>query len=274
MADIDAAVEKEMQLFHRTNTLDKRLVFISGTPRSGTSLITKVIDAHPNIAVLMENIFGNRRRHWSKAKFWNSPKALRKEVGRVYAKLKEPIVGNKVCVPDVWTADDVNLFCKLFADFRIVFIVRDPIQVALSRLRREDYEKEFNNDARKNILIDFRSRFLSYTSSWRQSVEAYWKLRDGFPDKIYLIYYEDFCARFEIEIHVLSRFLDVPFSEDILRWYELPHHNENGELLKDLKYPDRPLFISNPLQQEVPNELLEAVETIKWQYECWKRRKL
>lgn len=60
--------------FYRADPLDKPLIFITGAPRSGTSMITKVIGAHPDTAILMENIFGNRRRHWTKAEFWNSLK--------------------------------------------------------------------------------------------------------------------------------------------------------------------------------------------------------
>jgi hypothetical protein len=263
-----------MKQFGYTNPLDRPLIFVSGPPRSGTSLVTKVIDAHPDVAVLMENIFSNRRRHWQRAGFWNSPQTLGYEVTKVFRKLKEPIVGNKVCTPDVWSADDINMFCHLFSDFKIVFMVRDPVQTALSRLNRENLALHFNDEARRHMLLNFQSIYLTFISSWRQSIETYWKFRDRYPDKVYFIYYEDFCADFEHQAQMLCQFLGVPFSEDVINWHELPHHDANGDLKADLKYPDQKIFLKNPVEQEIPKALQEAVVTIQWQYECWQRRTL
>ena len=75
------------------------MIFITGSPRSGTSLVTKVLDSHKDIALLMENNFGNRRRHWSMPQEWSSSKLLSKKVGQVYKDIQEPIIGNKVCSP-------------------------------------------------------------------------------------------------------------------------------------------------------------------------------
>lgn len=87
--------------------------------------------------------------------------------------------------------------------------MRGPVQVALSRFKREgyQYEKVFNYEGRRNILLDFQSQFHTYTSSWRQSIETYWKLRDGYPDKIYTLYYEDFCNQFKSQTKSLCNFL-------------------------------------------------------------------
>ena len=93
---------------------EKPFVFITGAPRSGTSVLIKIIDAHPDIAILMENTFGNRRRHWKRVDYWNSSTHLKKEVGKIYSKFNESVIGNKVCTPDVWFVEDIHFFCKLF----------------------------------------------------------------------------------------------------------------------------------------------------------------
>jgi hypothetical protein len=263
-----------MKFFCRTDPLAKPLVFITGAPRSGTSLVTKVIDAHPDIAVLMENIFGNRRRHWVKADFWHSSKKLRKEVAKVYTNINQPIVGNKVITPDVWSEFDILMFCKLFKDFKIVFVVRDPIQVALSRFNREDFKSVYTTEAKENILLDFRSQFLTYTSSWRQNIEAYWKLKDGYPDKIFLLYYEDFCTNFENQSKDLCKFLGVSFSDNILNWHTFPHHNAHGDLIKNLKYEDNQVKLIKHNVDKIPEKLQEALASIQWQMNLWKERKL
>ncbi|GEM_PF-4845200 len=254
---------------------EKPLLFITGAPRSGTSLLAKVLDAHPDMAILMENIFGNRRRHWQRPGFWDSPERLGREVEKAYAGLSEPILGNKVATPDVWDADDIVRFCRLFMEFRIVFIVRDPAQVALSRKRREaeDFFLEFNAEARKNVLIDFRSRFHAYVSSWRQSVETYWRLRDGFQDRVQLVYYEDLCAEFEPQVRGLLDRLGIPFDPQLLTWHERPHHDARGKLVRDLKYPDAAAAPRSDLQP-LPEELQDALARIPFQYALWRQRRL
>ncbi|MCU0287583.1 MAG: sulfotransferase [Acidobacteria bacterium] len=258
------------------NSLNKPLIFITGAPRSGTSLVTKVIDAHPDIAILMENIFGNRRRHWQREAFWQSTEALRCEVAKVYARLNEPVVGNKVVIPDVWDAGDILQFCRLFNRFKIIFMARDPRAAALSRLKREpaDFFEVFSPTARDNILLDFRDRFHTYISSWRQSIENFWKLRDGLgEDKIKIVYYEDFCRDFENQVRDIFTFLDIPFSNNILKWYEFSHHNAAGELVHDLKYPDSEIFLPGN-DETYPPGLEKAVNGITWQYDLWKKRRL
>ena len=256
--------------------LKKKLIFITGTPRSGTSLLTKIIDSHPDIALLMENIFGNRRRHWKRAEFWNSSQKLKTELKKTYSRLKEPVVGTKVVTPDVWDAGDVFQFCSYFQSFKIIYIVRDPKEVALSRLKREpeNFSKVFSIEAQKNILLDFRSRFHTYISSWRQSVENYWKLRDAVGDKIKLVYYEDFCQDFENQIRDIFIFFEIDFSEKVLKWFEMPHHNQNGCLEWNLKYPDTGIITPSVSHEKIPKQLEEVLELIKWQYVLWKNRNL
>ena len=255
--------------------IEKPLIFITGAPRSGTSLLTKVIDSHPDIDILMENIFGNRRRHWKRAIYWHSPELLLEEVEKTYAPLKAPIVGNKVITPDVWDAGDILQFCRLFESFRIIFMARDPRMVALSRLRREpaDFFAVYSPEARDNLLLDFSSRFHAYISSWRQSIENYWKFRDGLKEKVKLVYYDDFCLDFPDQVRGIFSFLEIPFSDSVLRWHEQPHHNAEGELVNDLKYPDTEVF-SPPKPEAYPDELMEALGTIEWQYRLWEKRGL
>jgi hypothetical protein len=257
------------------NPFQKPFIFIAGAPRSGTSMLTKMIDAHPDIAILMENILGNRRRHWQRAKFWNSARRLSREVKKAYARIPEPIIGDKVAMPDVWEAEDIARVCRLFNVFHILYIVRDPAAVALSRLRREpeDFDRVYSKEARQNILIDFRSRFQAYISSWRQSVEGYWRLRDGFRERVRLIYYEDLCRDVEGHLREIFVFLGVPFDPIVMRWHEMPHHNAEGRPARDLKYPDGPVAVRTG-GAEIPPELQSALAPVSWQYALWQRRQL
>ncbi|ACM19808.1 hypothetical protein Geob_1448 [Geotalea daltonii FRC-32] len=265
----------KLSLFRpESKPIEKSFVFITGTPRSGTSMLTKVIDAHPDAAILMENLFGNRRRHWERASFWNEPQLLQAEIEKVYSPFKQQLIGNKVCTPDVWSAEDIVTFCQFFSDSKFIFIVRDPIEVALSRFRRENYDKEFNSFARQHMQLDFRSRSFTYTSSWAGSIQNYWFLKELFPTKTLLIYYDDFCNTFEDHLHTLVDFLDLPFSEKMLKWHELPHHDSEGVLQVNLKYDDEPVFVNKSKSSSLTDELMLAMATIEPLYNRWKKRSL
>ena len=47
------------------------------------------------------------------------------------------------------------MFCNMFKNFKIIFIIRDPRDVVLSRYFRENYDEEFNELGRRNILTRF-----------------------------------------------------------------------------------------------------------------------
>jgi hypothetical protein len=238
-------------------------------------MLTKVIDAHPDIAILMENIFQNRRRHWSRASFWNDNKKFQKQLNKVYSKLKEPIVGNKVITPDVWSIDDIIQFCNCFRSSKVLWIVRNPKDVFYSRYAREDYSKEYNDVAKKNLHLDFSHRTMTYASSWRQSIENYYRLKELKKNDVMIVYYEDLVGDFENQITSIFSWLNVRFHKDVLEWYNVMHHDHEGNLVEDLKYKDKPVHSSSFERDydEVPI-IDEAIEKLDYFYKLWGERKL
>jgi len=226
----------------------------------------------------MENIFENRRRHWRRAEFWNSESALQQRVADVYSRLPEPIVGNKVCTPDVWAAADIHHFCRLFANFKILFIVRDPESALVSRYRRTNYENEYNETARENLLLDFRSPLHAYASSWRQSIEVYRKLQDRYPNKVKILYYDDFTVNFDDAVDRLPNLLSLESSDELRRWNEKKHYDAQGHLKQDLKYQDREVRRSTHTVEELPatvqEDFVDAMRGIESHRKLWEERAL
>jgi hypothetical protein len=157
-----------------------------------------------------------------------------------------------------------------------VFVIRDPVDVCLSRHSREQHDVAFNDEARRRLLLDFRSRSLTYTSSWRQGIETYRRLRDAYPDDVDVLYYDDLVEDQEPQLDKLFAFLGVPMHPQVLEWHTLPHHAGNGTLQKDLKYPDRPIHrrSSRAETSELPDELREALATIERDRELWAARRI
>jgi hypothetical protein len=255
--------------------INRPLIFVTGAPRSGTSMMAKVIDAHPRVALLMENPFGLRRRLCQEAACWQSDEALAAEVAAVYDRLPEPVVGNKVVTPDAWDAADIARFCGLFSEARIVYMVRDPREVLASRWRREpaDFLEIFSHEARERLPLDFTSRSHTYASSWRRSLDNYRALRDAFPGAVRLVYYEDFCADFANQSRELQAFLGLDADDAVAQWQTVPHHDANGYLSRDLKYPDRPVALPERATAD-PQDWDRVQPLIAADYARWQARQL
>jgi hypothetical protein len=233
---------------------NKPFIFITGAPRSGTSLVTKVIGAHSDIAMVMENIFENRKRHWSQAAFWNDINTLKKQVFSFYGQFDESIIGNKVCTPDVWSEDDIIRFCSIFNTVKIIFVVRDPRAVVVSRYKREDYSKVYNEAAKENMVLDFSNRSRTYLSSWIISLRTYYKLCETFPNDVSLVYYDDLVKEPDNQIRRLFKNINVEYRNEISNWYKIPHYNAIGKKVTDLKYPDQKIFIKKIEEDELPSD--------------------
>jgi hypothetical protein len=254
---------------------DKQFVFITGAPRTGTSMVTKIIDSHPDSIILMENIFGNRKRHFHREDFWNHDDLLKEKIRATYSGFTQMVLGNKVITPDVWAVEDIYRFCNFFENFKIVFLVRDPIAVVASRLKREpaDFLLQFNESARKNLLLNFSTRTNAYLSSWRQSIENYWKLKEAIGSKIKLIYYENFCNDFENQLQGLFDFLELQICPEVVNWYAGLSHDFKGVLQSDLKYPDEPVFKVAPVL-EIPDDLITSVKDVAKHYDYWRNQEI
>jgi len=246
---------------------NKQFIFISGCPRSGTSFLTKVIDSHPKIGILMEAIFDNRARHHLKANYWNNTSDLKKKVQEKYKNIAPTIIGNKVCNPDIWSLKDILLFCNLFNAYKIVWIVRNPEDVILSRFRRERND-HFNEEAKKHLPLDYSSKLNTWASSWNICVQNFQRIKMHTPDKVFLIYYEDLLNKFEESMRALSIFLEVDYVEEYALYNKLPHYNANAQLEKDLKYNDKSYKLSeeenniDALKKSIKESLIPYQKTV------------
>ena len=125
-------------------------------------------------------------------------------------------------------------------------------------------------------MLDFSSRANTYASSWRQSIENYWRIKDFIgEEKTHLVYYDDLIENFEIQITKLFYSIGIEINERVFNWYNLPHHDDRGSLKKKLKYVDQAVGSktttdSSVLKDEFPylfNKLSPFIE-------LWEKREL
>jgi hypothetical protein len=200
-------------------------VFIAGMPRSGTSLLDRIIDAHPKGAGVGELAHIEQ--------FWNSinstfdpsvpaaqayahvPPAQWKQTARAYItevlKLAPPgtkRIANKSISNDLM----LGLLSRLFPQARIIHIVRDPRDVAVSC-----FFGGFNNQ-----IYPWATRMEWIARAWASSQRVMAHFSNVLPDASILeVRYEDLVGDPDTQLPRLIEFLGLEWSDECTRFHEL-----------------------------------------------------
>ncbi|MFO8099851.1 MAG: sulfotransferase [Salinibacter sp.] len=217
-------------------------LFIVGMPRSGTTLLSALLDAHPSIAITPETHFYTRcweaaapaserpddvwarlvqqpgvqdmqlteaeiERIWSRARAADrpAPPDLLRALGTTYAERSgAEIWGEKT--PDHLA--HVPAMLRNFPDAAVLCIVRDPRDVCLS-LR----DMPWNHDSLPEAAW-----------TWRRYAQKSLRYRDAFSEHFHIIRYEDLLEDPEAELRAVAEWVGVTFDDRMLRF----HHQEGG----------------------------------------------
>ncbi len=241
--------QKEILLLQRQRHLgagqlkDIPVFFVVGRPRSGTTLLRTLFDAHPNVVVPPEcQLIVNLYPRYGKLQHWS-----RKELESFYKDLLEQWRF------DVWPLDRQKLYrslmdcegdysygtiCKVvYHEYRSIF--RHGVLLALGdknpgytiyteRLLRIFPEAKFIHiirDYRDNFVsirnVDFELPFISVTvSKWRYFVKKFRKAAAKHPGTHLEIRYEDLVSDPERTFGNLCEFVGIPYSEKPFDFYK------------------------------------------------------
>jgi len=162
----------------------------------------------------------------------------------------------------------------MFREVKILFVLRDPVAVAMSRYKREVWDDIYNDIAKRKLMLNFSNRFAVYVSSWVHSIANYYVLRNLFVGDVHLLYYDDIVKNFEKDVVGLFQQLGIDYHPDVKNWHNTPHHDQNGDLKFDLKYPDQNVFHrgSSYGDRDMPDELRSVLELNQDLWDRWKER--
>ncbi|MCF8372387.1 MAG: sulfotransferase [Bacteroidales bacterium] len=217
--------------------------FIIGRPRSGTTLIQSILDAHPNVVIPGEcpiilriySRYGHLKelnentietlieaiKQLPGIEFWpidfNEVKQdLLKAKGKFdFQKIIKIIYLNFQSVfpkSEILTFGDKNppyskfpkLILKIFPDAKFIHIVRD-------------YRDHFLS-VKKTGLISAIEPVTIYL--WKRSVIRIGKLARKYPDQIFTLNYESFVSKPESHLRDICSFLNIPFEAEILKFHD------------------------------------------------------
>lgn len=201
--------------------------FLIGFPRSGTTLLTQVLDAHPDIEVLEEkpvlarlvgHLHGLSKRQETKP-FPQCLETLSSEDIRSlrvhYFIHADSLRQRKAspCLVDKFPLHilDLPLITKLFPRAKIIFALRHPCDVVLSC-----FMQNFGPNAAMVNFLTMEDSITYYTE-----VMNFWnQCRKRIPLDLHEVRYERLVEYFEDEARALISFVGVPWNEEVLRYRE------------------------------------------------------
>ena len=216
-------------------------VFVAGMPRSGTSLIDQIVDAHPKAAGVGELAFIEVfAKQLSKAFDGDKepPACFGKydafrwtRVANDYVKdLKgrAPAGAERVVNKALGNNKLVGLIARLFPKTRIIHAIRDPRDVSISC-----FMGGFNN-----IVHPWTTRFEWIASAWAQSRRMMQHWKDTLDVPILDVHYENLVENPEYEFPRLIEFLGLEWDD---RCFEF---HKSRRTVRTLSYDqvNRPLY--------------------------------
>jgi hypothetical protein len=225
------------KIYVNTNYDPKNTILIAGTGRSGTTWIAKLINHDNEYRDMFEPFAPQYTKEWRKYKYkqYIGIEDQREEIADAAKKILSGKVRNN------WV-DQYNrkFFCKKriikeirgnfllkwinhqFSEIPIVFVMRHPCAVALSRIRL-GWDQHFNSIiTQKNLVNDFftdsigkikdlKTEFEKQIFLW--CLENYVPLRQISKKEMYIAHYEHFCSNPEKEIRRLFEWLKIDYTK-------------------------------------------------------------
>lgn len=246
-------------------------VFVGGVPRSGTSLVQKILDLHsqvyggPEMGILgnLMSIYDHLARNIESGKL---SMVVKQELARrccqeFLASLYAPRVDSagETMISEK-TPGNILVFdalAEVFPAARFIWVVRDPRDVVCSLRAVQDRGRE------RGVAVEGGRWLHEDLRMMRQHLEAGEAFRRSHPDRLHLVHYEDLLSAPEAAVREMCRFLDVPFEERML---ETQRENDTSEAIAS-KRKTNGVFYTNAMFDRP----IDATNVGKWkgQLDSW-----
>ena len=194
------------------------LAFLVGFPRSGTTLLDRMLSAHPDIEVLEEkSLFSSLHQDWSEpgtlealadvseAQITDAREIYRGEMSRHRRRPRRSLAIDKLPLNLAY----LFLIHRLFPDAPVIFLQRHPLDVCISC-----YFQAFELEASMAYFLDIRQTAKYYDAVMQVAALT----MDQIDNPLYQLHYEDLVADPQGQLGALLRFLALQWDDSILEY--------------------------------------------------------
>jgi len=196
------------------------IIFVGGMPRSGTTLMRTMLDAHPEVRCGQETRVIPRllgmRNMWTKSQ----KESLRlMEAGVTPQILNEAITSfileiivrhgkpaKFLCNKDPFTLKSTVYLYKMFPNSKYIFMVRDGRATTHSIISRRVTISGFNLNSYRDVI-----------TKWNKAMDAmYQQCQQVGPEICLMVHYEELVLHPMAQTKRIMEFLNIPWSESML----------------------------------------------------------
>lgn len=203
---------------------DMPLIFIGGVPRSGTTLMRAMLDAHPDVRCGEETRVIPRilamKQMWSRSgreKMRLDEAGVTDEVldSAMQAFLLEIIVKHGepaayLCNKDPFALKSLSYLAKIFPRAKFILMIRDGRASVHSMISRKVTIAGFDLNSYRDCL-----------TKWNRAIETMYTQCLEASDKCLPVHYEQLVLHPEKWMRTLLKFLNIPWNEAVLHHEEL-----------------------------------------------------
>ena len=238
----------------------KKIIFIVGMPRSGTSLVEQIISSHKDVfgageLIFLDKIINNKILDNEKVKSFDDLKSLNhileESQDEYLAKIAEIDNSNKVFIDKTLLNFKYIGFIKnIFPNSKIINCNRDPIDTCFSNFKNFfSGNLPFSNDL--NDLAQFYNLYNDLIKFWRKFLDQ----------DIYNLNYNSLIANPNEEIHNMIEFCELGWDENCLK-HELNTKSINTASFAQARKPIYKSAINS--SQNYKKYLAELISNIKY----------
>ena len=240
--------------------ISKKLIFICGMPRSGTTLIEQIISSHSEVLPTGENNFLSTyiRKNYLKDFSLSEENLLKDCISKenLFQDYVFNLFNEYKYVSDVFTDKSIQNFLWIgfikifFPNSKIIITERNPKDVCLSIFKNNFVNGFMNFAYDQKDIANFYNIYLDLVNFWKKI----------FKKDIYSIKYENLIENSELEIKKLINFCDLSWDPNCLKH----HQNKSGIRTASINQARKPIYKSSKnLNQNYAEHLEEMFALLK-----------
>jgi len=222
---------------------DIPMFFIIGRPRSGTTMLRLLFEAHPNVTIPPESPFIlSLFKKYGKVTVWDTA-IIKDYCDDVFQQryFDKWLIDKDELLKHLLEEEGVNTYHNIIKKTCLAYkSVYDKQEIRLIGDKNPGYSlyisrihKIFPEAKIIHITRDYRDNYLSLINvnfevpivplviyRWKFALRQAWKLKKKNPDLVYSIKYEDLAADPETHFRELCRFMEIEYDASVMSFHE------------------------------------------------------